>query len=145
MGGMHSTSKSSLGSSHLSEGPATTMTAPECPAIMTAEPPALGRPLSYTFEVDAQSVQLHRIPREVLLHLLSFVSGGDLVHRASLVCKYWLDLVETSDLWRLKCKREQVSFPSPVAVVGMDVDYRMIYFKHPFGRNLIKNWNASGK
>ncbi|XP_043224950.1 F-box/WD repeat-containing protein 7-like isoform X2 [Amphibalanus amphitrite] len=50
------------------------------------------------------------LPRELALHVLSFLPAGDLL-RAAQTCRSWRQLAEDNLLWREKCRELQVDDP----------------------------------
>ena len=62
------------------------------------------------------------------------------------MCKSWKSLTDYATfIWIRKCERDGiVALPAQAARDSLQLDYRIIYFKNPYGRNLLKNWNAEG-
>ena len=46
------------------------------------------------------SDHINSLPHSLMVHIFRQLTLYDLLHRASLVCKYWLQLSHDSDLWR---------------------------------------------
>ena len=83
------------------------------------------------------------LPEELLAHVFVFLSPADLA-LARTVCKQWRDEVDSSTLWREKCLREGKVVPR-VKLGMIYLDYKTLFLKNPYGRNLIQNWDADGK
>ena len=81
------------------------------------------------------------LPPELGVYTLSFVPAKDLILNCRLVNKTWREAIDSDYLWRLKLLREGATFP---AVPPTDTDYKVIYVKRPYERNLLKNWDAEG-
>lgn len=116
----------------------------EAPVSLQCPPPCLVRSLSYN--VDHGS-PLHCLPEEMFYNILHFVPPMDLICNGRLVCKYWLDIIDGNVLWRTMCQEQKVPFPELKTgdeAGAFTLDYRCIYLKRPFHRNLVKNWNAAG-
>lgn len=78
------------------------------------------------------------ISPDILNDILAYVPKHDLVKNCVLVCRLWKSVLDAQTIWKLKCVRENIPFPS--RVVGLPRHfYRRLCFKNPFGRNLIKN------
>ncbi|KAI8505037.1 glycoprotein catabolic process [Branchiostoma belcheri] len=90
-----------------------------------------------TKELSYEGFDIALVPEEVLVLVLSFLPGKELVRNARLVCKGWKDTVDRPTIWRKKCLREGRF------VVGQmgpqPTDWRTFYFKNPYRRNLVKN------
>lgn len=106
-----------------------------CPPLCTE------RSLSY--EIDQESC-LHCLPGEILFIILGNVPPMDLIRNGRLVCKYWLDLIDGSQLWRRLCHLDGVQYPQDTVENSWNLDFRSIYLKRPYHRNFVKNWNAAG-
>ncbi len=87
---------------------------------------------------------LPELPEEILVHILSYVPGNDLIHACRIVCKSWKSMIDYATLWIRKCERDGIALPAQAARDSLQLDYRVLYFKNPYGRNLLKNWNAEG-
>lgn len=98
---------------------------------------------SLSYEIDPDSY-LHCLPDEIILMILCRVPAMDLIRNGRLVCKYWLDLIDSSQLWRGLCQLNSVQYPQDTGANSWNLDFRSIYLKMPFHRNLVKNWNAAG-
>lgn len=112
---------------------------------LACPPQCVERSLSY--EVDRGS-PLHRLPNELFLMILRFVPPMDLIRNGRLVCKYWLELMDSSEFWRRMCQLDGVPYPQEIGAQDSNadscaLDFRSIYLKRPFHRNLVKNWNAA--
>ncbi|XP_077998271.1 F-box only protein 44-like [Glandiceps talaboti] len=76
------------------------------------------------------------VPDNVLTVILSCVPDKDLLN-CMLVCKRWYMTIQQPTFWKIKCLnagrllRELVNIPS--------AEWRNVYFKNPYGRNLIRN------
>ncbi|XP_048375281.1 F-box only protein 44-like isoform X1 [Sphaerodactylus townsendi] len=81
-------------------------------------------------------VHINDLPSDILLDLLSWVPGRDLVRNCRLVCLQWQDLVDLATLWKRKCLREGFDPETPDRSVP---DWRIFYFLCIMKRNLIKN------
>ncbi|XP_077862914.1 F-box only protein 6-like [Saccoglossus kowalevskii] len=83
-----------------------------------------------------KSSPISGIPDELLAHILSFVPDSDL-SACVRVCKHWCKVIQLPSFWKIKCLKcgrdikELVTIPSR--------EWRMVYFKNPYGRNLVKN------
>ena len=93
-------------------------------------------------DLDQKDI-LSVIPEEVLVHILSYLPGKHLIHVCRVVCKLWKAIIDSASLWIRKCEREGVVIP-PTAH-SLQLDFRVLYLKNPYGRNLLRNWNAEGK
>lgn len=105
--------------------------------------PPLGTECSLSYEIDRDSY-LHCLPDEIFLMILRHVPAMDLIRNGRLVCKYWRDLIDSSRLWRGLCHLNGVQYPPDTGANSWNLDFRSIYLKRPFHRNLVKNWNAAG-
>ncbi|KAK2169232.1 hypothetical protein NP493_1200g00006 [Ridgeia piscesae] len=90
-------------------------------------------------DLDQKDI-LSVIPEEVLVHILSYLPGKHLIHVCRVVCKLWKAIIDSASLWIRKCEREGVVIP-PTAH-SLQLDFRVLYLKNPYGRNLLRNWNA---
>lgn len=85
------------------------------------------------------------LPEEVLINILSFVDPHSLVFSCRLVCKYWKEIVEGSDLWRTKLFREHKNALkiNNITSRGQLVHPWYMYYAlckyNAFGKNLLKN------
>ena len=87
----------------------------------------------------------HNIPDIILENILLFVPAKHLVMKCSLVCKTWHTCINSRSFWKRKCELELPSTMIPREKdSGVMLDYRNICICRPFGRNLVKNWNAKG-
>ena len=84
---------------------------------------------------------LDDLPDEVLVVILSFCPDQFLIRKACLVCKKWKDICNGQTLWRLKCDRSGVTIPDTLPLEYRD--YKRLCLRNVFGRNLLKNWDAS--
>lgn len=93
-------------------------------------------------ESEQDDVILSVIPEEILVHILSYLPGNYLIHICRFVCKSWKAIVDSATVWLRKCVREGIAIPRTAHTLHLD--FSVLYFKNPYGRNLLKNWNAEG-
>jgi hypothetical protein len=86
----------------------------------------------------------HRVPEEILVHILSYVEIKTLVN-LRLVCHWWKDLID-NEVWRLKVSREKYR-----SLKSVEPKQKLPWFfyycicdRDPFGKNLLKNHCAQG-
>jgi len=87
------------------------------------------------------------LPVEILRLIFTYVPPRDLVVNCSRVCRQWHELVHDDVFWRRQCDSAGVVYPPSWPEHGDDaqlLNYQRLYFYRPFGRNLVKNWNAAG-
>lgn len=105
----------------------------------------LGRPItkSSTWGQHLPTMDLSEVdvPREILERVLSFVPAKECILSGRLVCKEWRDIVDSKSFWKAKCDDEGLVIPSRYHEL---IDWKRVYLSRPFGRNLVKNWNAEG-
>lgn len=90
----------------------------------------------------AMDLSKYPLPETVLVHILSFVDGKDLLLKCSLVCQTWKRLIDSQTLWRTKCER--AGFYSTDLLPSPPDDFKKYFFQNPYNRNLIKNPCALG-
>ena len=76
------------------------------------------------------------LPNDMLILILSFLPGENVLN-CRRVCKLWRDLADSVSLWRMKCEREKQFLPEEVGIPPEDV--KIVYFKGPYSRNLVRN------
>ncbi|XP_070560891.1 F-box only protein 44-like [Ptychodera flava] len=84
----------------------------------------------------AFDLDLLRLPDSVLLRILTFVPDGDLLN-CMLVCKEWHAATQQATFWKIKCLRSGRLIEELVSIPAQE--WRSVYFKNPYGRNLMKN------
>ena len=84
---------------------------------------------------------LDELPDDVIVVILSFCSIEFLMKRACLVSKKWRDFIDSQTLWKLKCIQQGVAIPPGLPMQYRD--YQLLCLKNAFGRNLLRNWDAS--
>ncbi|XP_078313952.1 F-box only protein 6-like [Crassostrea virginica] len=77
------------------------------------------------------------LPETVLIHILSFLDGKDLLMKYSVVSKTWKRLIDSQALWRTKSERDGI-YAEDLLPFPPD-DFKNYYFKNPYNRNLVKN------
>lgn len=90
----------------------------------------------------AMDLSKYPLPETVLVHILSFVDGKDLLLKCSRVCQTWKRLIDSQTLWRTKCER--AGFYSTDLLPSPPDDFKKYFFQNPYNRNLIKNPCALG-
>lgn len=90
----------------------------------------------------AMDLSKYPLPETVLVHILSFVDGKDLLLKCSCVCQTWKRLIDSQTLWRTKCER--AGFYSTDLLPSPPDDFKKYFFQNPYNRNLIKNPCALG-
>jgi len=87
------------------------------------------------------------LPVEMLQLIFTYVPSRDLVVNCSRVCKQWHELVNDDVFWRRQCDSAGIAYPTEWTKHGDNqlLSFQRLYFYRPFGRNLVKNWNAAGK
>lgn len=85
----------------------------------------------------AMDLSKYPLPETVLVHILSFVDGKDLLLKCSRVCQTWKRLIDSQTLWRTKCER--AGFYSTDLLPSPPDDFKKYFFQNPYNRNLIKN------
>ena len=90
-------------------------------------------------DIDLNGLDL---PETVLIHILSFLDGKDLLMKYSVVSKTWKRLIDSQTLWRTKCERD--GFYAEGLLPFPPDDFKNYYFKNPYNRNLVKNPCALG-
>ncbi|XP_070180822.1 F-box only protein 44-like [Littorina saxatilis] len=93
-------------------------------------------------EVQYCGFDIRALPDELFMHVLMFVPPADVVKRCSLVCKHWLAVSRDQSMWRRKCEQEGKYVPSVKGLQLTTKDFMRIYFKNPYGRNLLRNTHA---
>ena len=58
---------------------------------------------------------LPELPEEILVHILSYVPGNDLIHACRIVCKSWKSMIDYATLWIRKCERDGIALPAQAA------------------------------
>ncbi|KAL3872997.1 hypothetical protein ACJMK2_036161 [Sinanodonta woodiana] len=91
---------------------------------------------------DGDVFPLTELPDELLEGVLSHLPGLSLVTSCCYVCKKWNELIQSQGLWKEKCHRENYVIPSCHSSYS-SIDFRKIYFLNPYGRNLLKNPDAT--
>jgi len=79
------------------------------------------------------------VPTDVWIQLLLNVDDSTL-KTCYLANKTFHSILSSQNFWLRRCIKYQVDCPNPD--ISYSVDYRLIYFKKPYGRNLIKNPNG---
>ncbi|XP_029475712.1 F-box only protein 27-like [Rhinatrema bivittatum] len=84
-------------------------------------------------------MDLGPLPDELLLLVLSFLPGRELLWNCRRVCRRWRCLVDSPCLWRVKCERERRTSLLEAARCCPDLPWGRVYLKEPFARNLLRN------
>ena len=90
-----------------------------------------------------QRFPFQQLPYEIQVMIFAFLDT-DQLWQCRRVCVLWHDLVYSTTLWRMKCSADNIVVPQFGHESSVVLDYRLIYIKQPYDRNLIKNWNAVG-
>lgn len=77
------------------------------------------------------------LPDEILISVLSWLPGNDIIKNCALVNKRWNELTKQQKLWHDKCVC--VGFYNPKYSSFRPVDFKRYYFINPYTKNLIKN------
>ncbi|XP_052768996.1 F-box only protein 6-like [Mya arenaria] len=87
---------------------------------------------------------LNNFPDDILFEILLRVPTRDLVKSCVYVCKQWHDTIASRSFWKEKCIQDRIFSQHCWDHLGnRDENYKRLYIKHPYERNLIKNPDAS--
>ncbi|KAL8211978.1 UNVERIFIED_CONTAM: hypothetical protein K2H54_032524 [Gekko kuhli] len=94
-------------------------------------------------------LDLSLLPQELLVLILSWVPGRDLVTRGRLVCRQWRDLIDGPTLWKLRggrdpSQREALEAAMEAARRCPRMEWARVGILQPFGRNLVRNPRGEG-
>uniref|UniRef100_A0A915IFX3 F-box domain-containing protein n=1 Tax=Romanomermis culicivorax TaxID=13658 RepID=A0A915IFX3_ROMCU len=80
------------------------------------------------------------IPSDIIFEILLRVDDRTLF-KCRLINKEFYSILNSSSFWMAKCSRSNVLFPKKLNDLAEDFspNYRRIYCKEPYGRNLIRN------
>lgn len=84
-----------------------------------------------------------RLPRSIIMHVLSFLRPNDLLRGCRNTCQLFRDLVDSHALWKAKCERDNKTVPNFRFDTLPDRYYQAIYKHDPYGVNLLKNPSGS--
>ena len=94
-----------------------------------------------TCETVDTMVSVQSFPDEILLQIFVHVPGHDLVSTCVCVCKQWEKIVQLQCLWKSKCILDY-NYTMDMMTLMTTNDFRSLYFKNPYKRNLLKNPDA---
>uniref|UniRef100_A0A5S6QI85 F-box domain-containing protein n=1 Tax=Trichuris muris TaxID=70415 RepID=A0A5S6QI85_TRIMR len=99
------------------------------------------RELHRTIEPYFQRDFISHLPKEIALYILSFLSPTDLV-TASMTCRYWKLLSDSSFLWRRICQQANIALLEPAKAMSEEgtlkgCPWRYTYIRH---KTVEANW-----
>lgn len=89
---------------------------------------------------NCKNFPVNDFPDDILQTIFVNLDGNYLIHICRRVCKRWKAIADLQTLWKEKCSRNGIYKPN----INIDVDYKILFFYNPYGKNFIRNWNASG-
>ena len=93
----------------------------------------------------SEGSEFQLVPDDILAEIFLRLPSLDVVRSCVLVCKDWNRVANTQTLWKDKCVRDH-QFPEDLIRLLAGEDFKVLYFKNPYTRNLIRNPDAhSGK
>jgi len=91
-------------------------------------------------EICFESVE---VDQDILFEVLLRVPAQDLVKSCVRVCKLWHSIISLRSFWKEKCFLDGLFSPLVCKHLTADEDFKVLYLKKPYERNLIKNPDAS--
>ncbi|CAF1068389.1 unnamed protein product [Brachionus calyciflorus] len=84
---------------------------------------------------------INDFPSEILALILAKISGKELLKSVVFTCKKWHKIIDSESFWTYKISNEKKATHELIKFLIENDLYepKKLYFKNPYGRNLIKN------